>query len=443
MALPLNGVISLSQIAVEFGQAANVPISLNIRTLNAKRQVFINNVWQDCNMCSPVIPSDVVPHPITKFYGYNHAAQGIATIDITGTFAVTANVAQTYTAVLTGGNLGGTVSWDKFENGVWTLAVATGLTPNIAFANPTGAQLRATHTENCNGTSPSVTKPVSNAVVAPSNVVAKVGGLTGNFTKDNNSSTVIDLTYSGGAATGIVWTVSAPLPSYYTITGQGTTQITVTNNMPDVANLASLGITATVTNSAGQSTTAATIFISTNTYTNQAQSGVATKSCIAGYEGTDVTYNVAAGTYTAFSLFDANTLAINDVNANKQGYANANGQCNLIFDVQTFSPQWFQNTVVFLNDYVYVMKAIVTMPAGHTVKMAHNVPANHNFGIAPNTLEPPASVLGNNGYEWNMAQSMPDDIISNLNADMTFKIYNSSNTEVYSKLISVTIPPNP
>jgi YD repeat-containing protein len=66
---------------------------------------------------------------------------------------------------------------------------------------------------------------------------------------------------------------------------------------------------------------------------NVAQSGNFTRNnCPAGYNGTTVTYTVAAGTYgSAISQADADQQAINDVNANGQNYANANGICSLLY----------------------------------------------------------------------------------------------------------------
>jgi hypothetical protein len=64
-------------------------------------------------------------------------------------------------------------------------------------------------------------------------------------------------------------------------------------------------------------------------YYNINESGTATKNdCGTGYTGSTVTYTVAAGKYSStISQTDANNQAINDVNTNKQAYANANGTC--------------------------------------------------------------------------------------------------------------------
>ena len=69
----------------------------------------------------------------------------------------------------------------------------------------------------------------------------------------------------------------------------------------------------------------------TTTYYSAAKSGVFTRNnCPAGQVGSNVTYNVAAYTYT--STVDqptADQLAQNDVNANGQNYANNNGTCSV------------------------------------------------------------------------------------------------------------------
>jgi hypothetical protein len=67
-------------------------------------------------------------------------------------------------------------------------------------------------------------------------------------------------------------------------------------------------------------------------YYNVQQSGTATKNdCGTGYTGTTVAYTIAAGKYSStISQTDVNQKAINDVNTNKQAYANANGTCTAV-----------------------------------------------------------------------------------------------------------------
>lgn len=62
-------------------------------------------------------------------------------------------------------------------------------------------------------------------------------------------------------------------------------------------------------------------------YGNIAKSGVFTKACSAGYTGSAVTYTVPANTYYATTSTAADQMALDDVAANGQAYANANGTC--------------------------------------------------------------------------------------------------------------------
>jgi YD repeat-containing protein len=73
-------------------------------------------------------------------------------------------------------------------------------------------------------------------------------------------------------------------------------------------------------NYAGQSNTCAI-------FGNQIQSQTFTKYCTSG-TGSQVQYTVPAGTYSAGTQADANTLALNDIAANGQNYANLNGTCS-------------------------------------------------------------------------------------------------------------------
>ncbi len=66
-------------------------------------------------------------------------------------------------------------------------------------------------------------------------------------------------------------------------------------------------------------------------YYNAQQSGAFTRSCTPPYTGSQVTYTVAAGTYlSTTSQSQADAYAVNDVNANGQAYANANGTCTYV-----------------------------------------------------------------------------------------------------------------
>ncbi|MCC6289880.1 MAG: hypothetical protein IT249_18540 [Chitinophagaceae bacterium] len=68
-------------------------------------------------------------------------------------------------------------------------------------------------------------------------------------------------------------------------------------------------------------------------YTNSIKSQTFTRNnCAAGYLGTQVTYTVAAGTYTSsINAIDADQQALNDITLNGQNYANNNGSCYQIW----------------------------------------------------------------------------------------------------------------
>lgn len=80
-------------------------------------------------------------------------------------------------------------------------------------------------------------------------------------------------------------------------------------------------------NYAGQATGC---FVAQPTFTNSVQNGIFSKGCSTGSTGSSVTYTVPAGQYTStISQQDADNQAKNDVIANGQNYANANGSCIL------------------------------------------------------------------------------------------------------------------
>ncbi len=87
-------------------------------------------------------------------------------------------------------------------------------------------------------------------------------------------------------------------------------------------------------------------------YKNVAKSGAFTRNnCGAGFTGSSVTYNVAAGIYSStLSQVDADNQAQADVNANGQNYANANGSCTAQSQVN-FSFDWDQN---YTTNTIYI-----------------------------------------------------------------------------------------
>ena len=77
------------------------------------------------------------------------------------------------------------------------------------------------------------------------------------------------------------------------------------------------------------------------TYSSAIQTGYANKNnCANGISGSLVAYTVAAGAYTStVSQAAANQQALNDVNTNKQAYANLHGTCQTI--IRDFFPSCF------------------------------------------------------------------------------------------------------
>jgi hypothetical protein len=72
--------------------------------------------------------------------------------------------------------------------------------------------------------------------------------------------------------------------------------------------------------------------VCTSTYANSEQSGTATKNNCESGEGSTETYVVPNGTYTStVSKADADSQANDDVDANKQAYANSYGTCTVTY----------------------------------------------------------------------------------------------------------------
>lgn len=95
-----------------------------------------------------------------------------------------------------------------------------------------------------------------------------------------------------------------------------------------------------------------TIFINydftstTGIFKNNIKTGTFTKNnCGTGFNGSNYTYIVPAGTYTGITQTIADTLATNDVNSNGQNSANTNGTCtpSVLFLSQLFSQNISKN----------------------------------------------------------------------------------------------------
>jgi hypothetical protein len=93
-----------------------------------------------------------------------------------------------------------------------------------------------------------------------------------------------------------------------------------------------------------------------NNYYNPAMSQTFTRSCSTGYVGSLVTYTVPAGKYSSTTSQAAATqLATNDINANGQNYANANGTCTQAVSITYSDNRAFQYSVRFTNNSTGIM----------------------------------------------------------------------------------------
>lgn len=120
---------------------------------------------------------------------------------------------------------------------------------------------------------------------------------------------------------------------------------------------------------------------------NSAQSGIFKRNVGCGCNiGTNVTYTVPANTYSSpISPADANQKAINDVNANGQAYANANGSCV----APATAPITGQNStsksvdIEFHNNCTGV-NSYYTLSANSTsVSVPNQVEGNYNVKFTP------------------------------------------------------------
>ena len=108
--------------------------------------------------------------------------------------------------------------------------------------------------------------------------------------------------------------------------GSGTAINQILNNVRTVDGT----VTYTITPKLGSCTgTPVTVVITVKPlFKNVLKSGTFTKNnCASGGTGSTITYTVPAGTYSESSQTAADQKAQNDINANGQNYANANGSC--------------------------------------------------------------------------------------------------------------------
>ncbi|HWB27598.1 MAG TPA: DUF5977 domain-containing protein [Chitinophagaceae bacterium] len=106
-------------------------------------------------------------------------------------------------------------------------------------------------------------------------------------------------------------------------------------------------------------------------YFNVAKSGTYTRNnCGTGYTGSQVTYTVAAGTYSATSQAAADALAQNDVNTNGQSYANAHGTCTAVTNPTITCTNYTTNsgfTVTYTNVSTSAQTSFSIPTGNHTL----------------------------------------------------------------------------
>jgi hypothetical protein len=112
-------------------------------------------------------------------------------------------------------------------------------------------------------------------------------------------------------------------------------------------------------------------------YYNVSKSGIFTRNnntCSTGYFGSSVSYTVPPGTYSANSQAIADQQATDDVNANGQAYANANGTCIAGITVNGYDTYNYNYNVKFTNN---------SGGAIYTFVLPHNSYSPQFFGYVP------------------------------------------------------------
>lgn len=130
--------------------------------------------------------------------------------------------------------------------------------------------------------------------------------------------------------------------------------------------------------------------VDTVTYTNSERSGVATRNnCLYNSTPGDATYIVAAATYSStISQADADQLAQNDVDANKQAYANANGACTPVPSQMAYSHTKSQSPhvdIILVPSYNGVNQGNIYATSSSTLPTAYSGDVV-TFGLARSPL---------------------------------------------------------
>lgn len=321
-----SGQIGHKSILDEFGRAtASNSLHQIVRFFNGKKQVLINSTWVDCNMCSPALPSHIAPHSIKDWYSYNHSATGVTGGSITGTTTVNLATAYTYGTSLTGGTTTGTSTvWYKYENGVWSTALATAPTVTITWTNPIGAKVKAVIINGCQGG----TVEIEQAITYNCTNITTASVVTENTMDVNTIFTAYSYDVNGTTlGRTFLWQVFGNLQILGSATGPNAVIKATAAGGINVIKL-------TIGNSCNTFTTS-DISIEINAaaptvYWNTQQSkNIQKNNCASNQTGGYYTVIVSANTYsTLTSVADSNQLAIDYLNSQfAQDVANNNALC--------------------------------------------------------------------------------------------------------------------
>jgi len=123
----------------------------------------------------------------------------------------------------------------------------------------------------------------------------------------------------------------------------------------------------------------------TCTFYNVAESGTYTCACGTGGTGSAVTYTVAAGAYSStVDQTTANQLALNDVSANGQSYANAHGTCIYYNTAQSGTYTRNNCTCVYTGSSVTYTVAANTYNSSVSLAAANQLATNDVTTNGPN-----------------------------------------------------------
>lgn len=336
MALPLTGTITSAMILAEMGYTGNHTITNIVLRVNGVLQVLIDGIWVNLNMCSPYLPTEISPYIVpTHWYGYNHNTTGVETITILGDTTLDVGQVVTYTATLTGNNTSGVIlTWYKFENNSWSLALNTGTSTTITWVDPRGAKVKVVASNICNGNTVSKIQDVTYNCTS---VVPLAPWVVGTFYVGQTYELYAEKALSGG---GTVVLTSTNLPLGATLLWEVTGAVDIIGSntgykctIKPTAAGTTLNIRVTVLSCGSSNVSSYSNFTGTTYSTTLYGNTVQTRSIQRNNCGTGVGayYTVtreADKHYSTVSVADANSMAVAWLNGqDAQDIANANATC--------------------------------------------------------------------------------------------------------------------